>query len=278
MSYIADQFSSIGLRLDYENNIPVNKTPADRVSVRFNLGEKFTNNIGISNSDLAQIYRILSGTGKKPELRKAINRAYKKAGFAVMDNRRRGLRGNPPKEILSQKKELVRIASEVALNIINHFGPSYDGGYVGVANSTLLPVSIRRVIDTMSQPFDAPNAKKFSMYYPKYYDVQEWQKGGNFANHIWLGQTDRGHDEVIRKGIAIAKTGNVFKNSRRGLRRNQMRSSFDKPVFGPGRAEYKRIDTTTGAGMRLEQKMRRAGWYQAQVTPFSTVLYRKKRR
>ena len=278
MSYIADQFSSIGLRLDYENNIPVNKTPADRVSVRFNLGEKFTNNIGISNSDLAQIYRILSGTGKKPELRKAINRAYKKAGFAVMDNRRRGLRGNPPKEILSQKKELVRIASEVALNIINHFGPSYDGGYVGVANSTLLPVSIRRVIDTMSQPFDAPNAKKFSMYYPKYYDVQEWQKGGNLANHIWLGQTDRGHDEVIRKGIAIAKTGNVFKNSRRGLRRNQMRSSFDKPVFGPGRAEYKRIDTTTGAGMRLEQKMRRAGWYQAQVTPFSTVLYRKKRR
>lgn len=152
MSYIADQFSSIGLRLDYENNIPVNKTPADHVSVRFNLGEKFTNNIGISNSDLAQIYRILSGTGKKPELRKAINRAYKKAGFAVMDNRRRG------------------------------------------------------------------------------------------------------------------------------LRRNQMRSSFDKPVFGPGQAEYKRIDTTTGAGMRLEQKMRRAGWYQAQVTPFSTVLYRKKRR
>jgi len=67
-------------------------------------------------------------------------------------------------------------------------------------------------------------------------------------------------------------------NRRRGLRRNQMRSSFDKPVFGPGRAEYKRIDTTTGAGMRLEQKMRRAGWYQAQVTPFSTVLYRKKRR
>jgi len=62
------------------------------------------------------------------------------------------------------------------------------------------------------------------------------------------------------------------------VRKNQMRSSFDKPVFGPGQAEYKRIDTTTGAGMRLEQKMRRAGWYQAQVTPFSTVLYRKKRR
>jgi len=263
-------------------------------------------------------------------------------------NRHRGLRGNPPREILSQKKELVRIASEVALNIINHFGPSYEGGYVGVANSTLLPVSIRRVIDTMSQPLDAPNAKKFSMYYPKYYKVPEWQKGGNTSNHIWFGQTDKGHDEVIRKGIAIAKTGNVFKNRHRGLRgnpshsdlidgavdviintrdfcgnekqavrdycfenkvsdckelyrmamaranskwnayrqeagvkcvrRNQMRSSFDKPVFGPGRAEYKRIDTTTGAGMRLEQKMRRAGWYQAQVTPFSTVLYRKKRR
>jgi hypothetical protein len=97
MSYIADQFSRIGLHLDYENNVPVNKTPADRVSVRFNLGEKFTNNIGISNSDLAQIYRILSGTGKKPELRKAINRAYKKAGFAIMENRRRGLRRNPEK-------------------------------------------------------------------------------------------------------------------------------------------------------------------------------------
>ena len=132
----------------------------------------------------------------------------------------RMIRGNPSREVLSQKKELVRIASEVALNIINHFGPSYEGGYVGVVNSPLLPRSIRAVIDTMSQPFDAPNAKNKIMYYPKSYDVQEWQKGGNLANHIWHGQTDRGHDEVIRKGIAIAKAGNVFKNRRRGLRGN----------------------------------------------------------
>lgn len=137
------------------------------------------------------------------------------------------LRANPSREILSQKKELVRIASEVALNLINHFGPSYDGGYAGVANSPLLPRSIRAVIDTMSQPFDAPNAKNKIMYYPKSYDVQEWQKRGNMANHIWFGQTDKGHDEVIRKGIAIAKAGNVFKNRRRGLRRNESTNKYE---------------------------------------------------
>jgi hypothetical protein len=284
VSYIADQLQAVGLYINFAQNIPINEYD-DKVKIKFTGPTgKQTNNMDISNRDLAAIYRMLGGTGEKPPLSKLFNGNKLRASYQAIRTASqyrqdpRGLRGNPPKEILSQKKELVRIASEVALNIINHFGPSYEGGYVGVANSTLLPVSIRRVIDTMSQPFDAPNAKKFSMYYPKYYEVPEWQKGGNMANHIWFGQTDKGHDEVIRKGIAIAKTGNVFKNRRRGLRRNQMRSSFDKPVFGPGRAEYKRIDTTTSAGMRLEQKMRRAGWYQAQVTPFSTVLYRKKRR
>ena len=82
----------------------------------------------------------------------------------------------------------------------------------------------------------------------------------------------------LRTSYQAIRTASQYRQDPRGLRGNQMRSSFDKPVFGPGRAEYKRIDTTTGAGMRLEQKMRRAGWYQAQVTPFSTVLYRKKRR
>jgi hypothetical protein len=151
----------------------------------------------------------------------------------------RGIARNPSREILSQKKELVRIASEVALNLINHFGPSYDGGYAGVANSPLLPRSIRAVIDTMGQPFDAPNAKNKIMYYPKSYDVQEWQKRGNMANHIWFGQTDKGHDEVIRKGIAIAKAGNVFKNRRRGLRRNPAKRDFYGDVY----IGKKKVDT-----------------------------------
>ena len=196
-----------------------------------------------------------------------------------------GLRGNPPQEILSQKKELVRIASQVAQNLVNHFGPGM-GGYENVANSERLPASVRRVMNGMSYQSDNPDFQKFSMYFPRSYNVEEWQKGGNLDNHLWWGQTDKGRLEVIRKGIELMKKGSVDEATRvydrlqlrRRVRRNQMRSSFDKPVFGPGKAEYKRIDTTTGAGMRLEQKMRRAGWYQAQVTPFSTVLYRKKRR
>lgn len=172
---------------------------------------------------------------------------------------KRGLRGNPSREVLSQKKELVRIASEVALNIINHFGPSYEGGYVGVANSPLLPRSIRAVIDTMSQPFDAPNAKNKIMYYPKSYDVQEWQKGGNLANHIWHGQTDRGHDEVIRKGIAIAKAGNVFKNRQRGLRGNPRLGKYEQKALNfarkyPGWHGFDPRKPTANIVRRLEKK------------------------
>jgi hypothetical protein len=62
----------------------------------------------------------------------------------------------------------------------------------------------------------------------------------------------------------------------RGIARNPMRSSFDKPTFGPGQAEYRRVDTTTMAGMKEAERLQRAGWYQAQVTPFSTTYYRRK--
>ena len=97
--------------------------------------------------------------------------------------------------------------------------------------------------------------------------------------YVWkTGCKWQNEDDYYSDPGRMRYTMEGLRGNRRGLRKNQMRSSFDKPVFGPGRAEYKRIDTTTGAGMRLEQKMRRAGWYQAQVTPFSTVLYRKKRR
>ncbi|NDC83944.1 hypothetical protein EB093_09870 [bacterium] len=60
------------------------------------------------------------------------------------------------------------------------------------------------------------------------------------------------------------------------VRGNPMRSSFDKPTFGPGQAEYRRVDTTTMAGMREAERLHRAGWYQGQVTPFSTTYYRKR--
>ena len=62
----------------------------------------------------------------------------------------------------------------------------------------------------------------------------------------------------------------------RRLAGNPMRSSFDKPTFGPGQAEYRRVDTTTMAGIKEAERLQRAGWYQAQATPFSTTFYRRK--
>ena len=62
----------------------------------------------------------------------------------------------------------------------------------------------------------------------------------------------------------------------RYLNGNPMRSSFDKPIFGPGQAEYRRVDTTTLAGMKEAERLQRAGWYQGPVTLFSTTYYRKR--
>jgi len=59
------------------------------------------------------------------------------------------------------------------------------------------------------------------------------------------------------------------------LMRNPMRSSFDKPTFGPFNTETRRVDTTTMAGMREAERLHRAGWYQGPVTLFSTTYYRK---
>jgi hypothetical protein len=60
------------------------------------------------------------------------------------------------------------------------------------------------------------------------------------------------------------------------VRKNTIRSSFDKPTFGPFNTETRRVDTTTMAGMKEEERLQRAGWYQAQATPFSTTYYRRK--
>ncbi|NBV78217.1 hypothetical protein EBR66_08725, partial [bacterium] len=57
---------------------------------------------------------------------------------------------------------------------------------------------------------------------------------------------------------------------------NPIRSSFDKPTFGPFNTETRRVDTTTMAGMREAERLHRAGWYQGPVTLFSTTYYRKR--
>ena len=68
----------------------------------------------------------------------------------------------------------------------------------------------------------------------------------------------------------------IVGNRRRGLRGNPIRSSFDKPTFGPFNTETRRVNTTTMAGMREAEKLRRAGWYQGPVTLFSTTYYRQR--
>jgi len=89
----------------------------------------------------------------------------------------------------------------------------------------------------------------------------------------WRGMKEREKSWARNYGYLIESEDVV---SKRPLRGNPMRSSFDKPTFGPGQAEYRRVDTTTMAGMKEAERLQRAGWYQAQVTPFSTTYYRRK--
>jgi hypothetical protein len=84
------------------------------------------------------------------------------------------------------------------------------------------------------------------------------------------GWTVRG----MHGAIAEAKSDASYRI--RDLKGNPMRSSFDRPTFGPGQAEYRRVDTTTMAGIKEAERLQRAGWYTAQTTPFSTTYYRRK--
>lgn len=82
----------------------------------------------------------------------------------------------------------------------------------------------------------------------------------------------------IRKNPMKRKTRKkrIVRRKRRVMRSNPIRSSFDKPTFGPFNTETRRVNTTTMAGMREAEKLRRAGWYQGPVTLFSTTYYRKR--
>jgi len=91
MSYIADQLKRIGLVINYVKKTPENEYPY-KVSVRFSHVNGSTNEIGITNSQLTKIYRILSKEDNDPI-------AYEpfKLGRRLDSNRRQSLRRNPAK-------------------------------------------------------------------------------------------------------------------------------------------------------------------------------------
>jgi hypothetical protein len=80
----------------------------------------------------------------------------------------------------------------------------------------------------------------------------------------------------IKDDITYKKPVFGSKNWERMIRGNPMRSSFDKPTFGPMNTETRRVDTTTMAGMKEAERLQRAGWYQGPVTLFSSTYYRKR--
>ena len=99
-----------------------------------------------------------------------------------------------------------------------------------------------------------------------------WTDGDTLQSQRYSGYSFREVYEVVKDEI-----DDLIKPSRPGmLRGNPIRSSFDKPTFGPFNTETRRVNTTTMAGMREAEKLRRAGWYQGPVTLFSTTYYRQR--
>ena len=73
------------------------------------------------------------------------------------------------------------------------------------------------------------------------------------------------------------RTGAYVYGTLRRVRGNQMRSSFDKPVFGPGNVETRIVRTDTLTGIKEAERLVRDGWYQGRVGLFTTTYYRKRR-
>ena len=94
----------------------------------------------------------------------------------------------------------------------------------------------------------------------------------SLQSHRWYRTTNR----LLLKNRKKKTRKKVIRRKRRVVRRNPIRSSFDKPTFGPGQVEFHRVDTTTLAGIKEAEKFQRAGWYISQVTPFRTTFYRKR--
>jgi hypothetical protein len=127
---------------------------------------------------------------------------------------------------------------------------NYDMGYAG---TVVIPKGTR-----VDRATNLPTTDKGRERY--------WARG-------WRGMKEREKSWARNYGYLIESEDVV---SKRPLRGNPMRSSFDKPTFGPGQAEYRRVDTTTMAGIKEAERLQRAGWYTAQTTPFSTTYYRRK--
>lgn len=70
-------------------------------------------------------------------------------------------------------------------------------------------------------------------------------------------------------------------NPKRRTRRNcacrRRNPHSDKPCFGPGKCEYKTINTETPKGLRVAERLKTQGWFIASVGLFSITFYRKKK-
>ena len=106
-------------------------------------------------------------------------------------------------------------------------------------------------------------AQLISKLHNKRYSIYAFQLNGKWAFRV-------GSHRLSSQEQAV----DVF--DPKTLRENPMRSSFDKPTFGPFNTETRRVDTTTMAGMKEAERLQRGGWYQGPVTLFSSTYYRKR--
>jgi hypothetical protein len=104
--------------------------------------------------------------------------------------------------------------------------------------------------------------------------IYEERGGKRFM--YWAVRTPDGFLGYVEKENATKISNKISPNRRRGLRRNQMRSSFDKPVFGPGNVETRIVRTDTLTGIKEAERLVRDGWYQGRVGLFTTTYYRKR--
>jgi hypothetical protein len=184
----------------------------------------------------------------------------KKTRKKVVRRKRRSMR---EKRVMKIKRGLMKRAKKL------HLGAKRTGAYVYG--------TLRRIVGNPYTSRDIPYNMEWAgkTVIPRGTRVMRATNlpGNSYWAKGWRGMKEKERSWERNYGFKIEAEDVV---SKRPLRGNPMRSSFDKPTFGPGQAEYRRVDTTTMAGIKEAERLQRAGWYQAQVTPFSTTYYRKR--
>jgi hypothetical protein len=200
----------------------------------------------------------LIATARDPSLQS--HRWYKTTNRLLLKNRkkkviRRKRRSKAERRVMKIKRGLLKRAKKLRL------GVKRTGAYVYGTLRKIVgnPASPRSLAKLMALEKDG-TTRYSSAYLMSAKNAFDRGQGAELHRLILTRmRKERGRDVDMRR-----------------LAENPIRSSFDKPTFGPFNTETRRVDTTTMAGMREAERLHRAGWYQGPVTLFSTTYYRQR--